>query len=61
VFTKKSFITLALDDAKLGAAYGAKGIMVSNHGARQLDGVPASIDALPGKILLMWNKVAYLL
>ena len=37
------------DDAKLGVAYGAKAIIVSNHGARQLDGVPASIDALPGK------------
>ena len=27
--------------------YGAAAIMVSNHGARQLDGVEATIDALP--------------
>jgi isopentenyl diphosphate isomerase/L-lactate dehydrogenase-like FMN-dependent dehydrogenase len=26
---------------------GAHGIIVSNHGARQLDYVPASIEALP--------------
>lgn len=29
-----------------GVEIGAKGIFVSNHGARQLDGVPASIDVL---------------
>lgn len=27
--------------------YGAAGILVSNHGGRQLDGVPATIDVLP--------------
>ena len=27
--------------------YGIAGIVVSNHGGRQLDGVPATIDALP--------------
>lgn len=26
--------------------YGADGIVVSNHGGRQLDGMPATIDAL---------------
>lgn len=44
------------DDAKLGVAYGAKAIIVSNHGARQLDGVPASIDALPGMILVLFFR-----
>lgn len=33
-------------DAKRAAEIGAHGIMVSNHGGRQLDGVPACIDAL---------------
>ena len=37
------------EDAKLAATNGAAAVIVSNHGARQLDGVPASIDALPGK------------
>jgi 4-hydroxymandelate oxidase len=27
--------------------HGAEGIIVSNHGGRQLDGVPATIEALP--------------
>lgn len=34
-------------DAKKAAEIGAHGVMVSNHGGRQLDGVQACIDALP--------------
>ena len=34
-------------DAELAIEAGAAGIVVSNHGGRQLDGVPATIDALP--------------
>jgi 4-hydroxymandelate oxidase len=34
-------------DALLAIEHGAKGIIVSNHGARQLDTVPATIDMLP--------------
>ena len=36
--------------------YGASAIMVSNHGGRQLDGVQASIDALP-EITDMVNRI----
>lgn len=35
------------DDARKAIANGIDGIVVSNHGGRQLDGVIASIDALP--------------
>ena len=35
------------DDADHAVKAGVKGIMVSNHGARNLDTVPATIDALP--------------
>ncbi len=35
------------EDAKLAAAVGARGVVVSNHGGRQLDGASAAIDALP--------------
>jgi len=35
------------EDAVIAMKYGVQGIMVSNHGARQLDGVEATIDALP--------------
>jgi L-lactate dehydrogenase (cytochrome) len=34
------------DDAKLAAEMGVNGIIVSNHGGRQLDGVPSAIMAL---------------
>lgn len=39
---------LAPEDAQLALDYGARGVIVSNHGGRQLDSVPASIEALPG-------------
>jgi 4-hydroxymandelate oxidase len=35
------------EDAALAAEHGAEAVWVSNHGGRQLDGVAASIDALP--------------
>ena len=35
------------DDADLAEKAGVAGIIVSNHGARNLDTVPATIDALP--------------
>lgn len=35
------------EDAALAVAHGVAGIIVSNHGGRQLDGALASIDALP--------------
>lgn len=34
------------DDAVKAADHGASGVVVSNHGGRQLDGTPATIDAL---------------
>jgi L-lactate dehydrogenase (cytochrome) len=36
------------EDAREAAAIGADGIVVSNHGGRQLDGVRSSARALPG-------------
>lgn len=36
------------DDADLAISAGAHAIIVSNHGGRNLDTVPAAIDALPG-------------
>ncbi len=35
------------EDAALAVEHWAAGIVVSTHGGRQLDGVPASIEALP--------------
>jgi 4-hydroxymandelate oxidase len=38
---------MTADDAARAIDHGADGIVVSNHGARNLDTVPATIDALP--------------
>jgi 4-hydroxymandelate oxidase len=38
---------LTAEDAVLAYEAGVEGIVVSNHGGRQLDGVAASLDALP--------------
>jgi 4-hydroxymandelate oxidase len=38
---------LTREDARRAVDHGAKGIVVSNHGGRQLDAAPASLDALP--------------
>lgn len=34
------------EDARMAASVGVDGLIVSNHGGRQIDGVPASIDVL---------------
>lgn len=38
---------MCAEDAELAAKSGADALVVSNHGGRQLDGAPASIEALP--------------
>ncbi|HEY7779194.1 MAG TPA: alpha-hydroxy acid oxidase [Ktedonobacterales bacterium] len=41
---------LAPEDAALAVEHGAAAVIVSNHGGRQLDGVPATIEALPAVV-----------
>jgi isopentenyl diphosphate isomerase/L-lactate dehydrogenase-like FMN-dependent dehydrogenase len=38
---------LTAEDTELACEHGAAGIVVSNHGGRQLDGVSGTLDALP--------------
>lgn len=38
---------LTAEDVLLAREYGCDGVIVSNHGGRQLDGTPATIDVLP--------------
>ncbi|XP_045837609.1 hydroxyacid oxidase 1 [Meles meles] len=45
------------DDAREAVKHGLNGILVSNHGARQLDGVPATIDVLPEIVEAVEGKV----
>lgn len=44
-------------DARQAVHYGADGIIVSNHGGRRLDGMPSSIDSLPGIVEAVENDV----
>ncbi|XP_053145552.1 2-Hydroxyacid oxidase 2 [Hemicordylus capensis] len=48
---------LTKEDAELAMKHGVQGIVVSNHGGRQLDSVPASIDALPEITATVQDKV----
>jgi lactate 2-monooxygenase len=49
------------EDAKLAIENGVDGIIVSNHGGRQLDGVISSIDALPAIVEAVGGKIPVLL
>jgi L-lactate dehydrogenase (cytochrome) len=48
---------LDAEDAKLAVASGADAIIVSNHGGRQLDGAPSSIEALPSIVAEVGSKI----
>lgn len=49
------------DDAVRAVEYGAKAIVVSNHGGRQLDGAIASLDALAEIVTAVDSKVEVVL
>jgi isopentenyl diphosphate isomerase/L-lactate dehydrogenase-like FMN-dependent dehydrogenase len=38
---------MTMEDAKIAVEHGVEGIVVSNHGGRQLDSTPATLDVLP--------------
>ncbi|NXF48382.1 HAOX2 oxidase, partial [Oceanites oceanicus] len=48
---------LTKEDAELAVRHGVQGIIVSNHGGRQLDGVPATIDALVEVVEAVQSRV----
>lgn len=48
-------------DAVLAAEHGAAGVVVSNHGGRQLDGVIPTIEALPAIVDVVGDRVEILL
>lgn len=47
---------LRAEDAKKAVAMGLNGIIVSNHGGRRLDGVPASIEQLPQVVAAVGDR-----
>lgn len=49
------------DDARRAVEHGADGIVVSNHGGRQLDTSPATIEALPGVVKAVDGRIPVLM
>jgi (S)-mandelate dehydrogenase len=49
------------DDAERAAAAGCDGVIVSNHGGRQLDGAAATLEALPAIASAVGSKITVLL
>ena len=49
------------EDAALAVEHGAAGVVVSNHGGRQLDNVPATINALPEVVEAVAGRIPVLL
>ena len=52
---------LTAEDAQRAVDYGAKGIIVSNHGARQLDHVGGTIEALPEVVQAVHGRIPVLI
>jgi isopentenyl diphosphate isomerase/L-lactate dehydrogenase-like FMN-dependent dehydrogenase len=52
---------LTSEDALLAVEHGAEGLIVSNHGGRQLDGVAPSLEALPEVAEVAGDRVEVLL
>jgi (S)-mandelate dehydrogenase len=49
------------DDAERAVSVGCDGVVVSNHGGRQLDGAVATLDALPAVVKAVGSKLTVLL
>jgi lactate 2-monooxygenase len=49
------------EDAKLAVEHGVDGLVVSNHGGRQVDGAIAAIDALPDVVDAVEGKIPVLM
>jgi 4-hydroxymandelate oxidase len=52
---------MAPEDARLAVEHGVAGVVVSNHGARNLDTTPATIEALPGVVEAVDGRMPVLL
>ncbi|KAJ2784940.1 Hydroxyacid oxidase 1 [Coemansia interrupta] len=48
---------MTAEDTQLAIAHGCAGVIVSNHGGRQLDGALATIDALPQVVEAAGDKI----
>jgi 4-hydroxymandelate oxidase len=49
------------DDARIAVEHGVCGLLLSNHGGRQLDGVPSTIELLPEMVAAVGGRVPVIL
>jgi 4-hydroxymandelate oxidase len=52
---------LTAEDARIAVEHGVEGVVVSNHGGRQLDGSSATLDALPEVVEAVGGRVPVLM
>ena len=52
---------LTREDALLAIEHGAAGVVISNHGGRYLDGVPATIEVLPDIVEAVKGRIPVLI
>lgn len=52
---------LSVEDAQLAVEYGMDGIVVSNHGGRQIDGAIATLDILPEIVDAVGSKLTVMM
>jgi isopentenyl diphosphate isomerase/L-lactate dehydrogenase-like FMN-dependent dehydrogenase len=48
------------EDARVALEFGVEGVIVSNHGGRQVDGAVAALDALPGVVEAVGRRMTVL-
>ncbi|CCN20126.1 FMN-dependent dehydrogenase [Bordetella bronchiseptica MO211] len=51
---------LSVEDARLALRHGADGIVLSNHGGRQLEGAPSALEVLPRVMDAVGTRLAVL-
>jgi L-lactate dehydrogenase (cytochrome)/(S)-mandelate dehydrogenase len=49
------------EEARIAVERGIDGLIVSNHGGRQLDGAPATVDALPDIVAAVGGRIPVLI
>jgi isopentenyl diphosphate isomerase/L-lactate dehydrogenase-like FMN-dependent dehydrogenase len=52
---------LTAEDARRSEDFGAEGVIISNHGGRQLEGAPATMDVLPEIVDAVGDRLDVLL
>lgn len=52
---------LSAEDARLAVEHGMDGIIVSNHGGRQLDGGVGTLDVLPGIVAAVGSRLTVMI